>query len=143
MLVPDNRPPAPVEPVAPVGPQVKVHDAKDKNRLRTFPSLMSTPYELSLLEWHATGQLALIDVAAVGAEGPEGQGREDGAGRRREEDRAAGMIRALDVSPDGKYVRVTRMTKPFSYIVPVATSGRSTRCGTSTARCWRRSPTGR
>ena len=42
----------------------EVHDAKDKNRLRTFPSLMSTPYELQLLEWHATGQLALIDVAA-------------------------------------------------------------------------------
>ena len=29
------------------------------------------------------------------------------------------MITAVDVSPDGKYARVTRMTKPFSYIVPV------------------------
>ncbi len=33
------------------------------------------------------------------------------------------MIRALDVSPDGKYVRVTRMTKPFSYIVPASNFG--------------------
>ncbi len=33
------------------------------------------------------------------------------------------MIRALDVSPDGKYIRVTRMTKPFSYIVPVGSFG--------------------
>ena len=33
------------------------------------------------------------------------------------------MIRAIDVSPDGKYVRVTRMTKPFSYIVPAASFG--------------------
>ena len=39
-------------------------DDTDKNRLRTFPSLMSTPYEFQLLEWHATGQLALIDVRA-------------------------------------------------------------------------------
>ena len=82
MLVPDNRPPAPVEPVAPVGPQVKVHDAKDRNRLRTFPSLMSTPYELSLLEWHSTGQLALIDVAASAPRDPKAKVGEDGAGRR-------------------------------------------------------------
>ena len=33
------------------------------------------------------------------------------------------MIRSIDVSPDGKYVRVTRMTKPFSYIVPVSNFG--------------------
>ena len=40
---------------------MKIADS-DKNRLRTFPSLMTTPYEQALLEWHATGQLALIDV---------------------------------------------------------------------------------
>src|SRR5262249_3801211 len=58
-------------------------------------------------EWHATGQLALIDVATkfvktVGA---------------------PAMIRAIDVSPNGQYLRVTRMTKPFAYIVPVSSFG--------------------
>ena len=33
------------------------------------------------------------------------------------------MIRAIDASPDGKYVRVTRMVKPFSYDVPVSNFG--------------------
>ncbi len=33
------------------------------------------------------------------------------------------MLRSLDVSPDGKYVRITRMTRPFSYIVPVSNFG--------------------
>src|SRR4029079_6394411 len=33
------------------------------------------------------------------------------------------MIRAIDVSPDGKYTRVTRMTRPFSYDVPVGSFG--------------------
>ena len=33
------------------------------------------------------------------------------------------MIRAIDLAPDGKYVRVTRMLKPFSYDVPVASFG--------------------
>ena len=45
-------------------PEVRVSMSDDKNRLRTFPSLMSTPYEFQLLEWHATGQIALIDVAS-------------------------------------------------------------------------------
>ena len=61
VLVPDGAPPMPPAPTAPTGPTVKLADA-DKNRLRTFPSLMSTPYEKELLEWHATGQVALIDV---------------------------------------------------------------------------------
>ena len=33
------------------------------------------------------------------------------------------MVRSLDASPDAKYVRVTRMVKPFSYDVPVSSFG--------------------
>src|SRR5262249_47881272 len=60
---PDNRAPRPVEagPV-PSGPSVQV-SAGAKASLRTFPSLMTTPQDFALLRWHATGQLALIDVA--------------------------------------------------------------------------------
>ena len=43
------------------GPTVKIADT-DKNRLRTFPEPDDDAYEKQLLEWHATGQLALIDV---------------------------------------------------------------------------------
>jgi dipeptidyl aminopeptidase/acylaminoacyl peptidase len=106
VLVPDGRAPMPVAPLAPTGPVVKIADA-EKNRLRTFPSLMTTPYEQALLEWHVTGQLALIEVQTRAA-------RKVGA---------PAMIRAIDASPDGKYVRVTRMVKPFSYDVPVSNFG--------------------
>jgi dipeptidyl aminopeptidase/acylaminoacyl peptidase len=123
VLIPDNRAPMPVAPVAPIGPQVKVHDAKDKNRLRTFPSLVSTPYELSLLEWHATGQLALVDVPSAAPKDPKAKvvRMTPAAGVKKVGQPA--MFRSLDVSPDGKYVRVTRMVRPFSYIVPVANYG--------------------
>lgn len=106
VLVPAARAPMPVTPPAPTGPTVHVADP-EKNRLRTYRSLMSTPHDFALLEWHATGQLALID-AASGAVKTVG---------------APAMIRAADPSPDGKYVRVTRMTTPFSYIVPVGNFG--------------------
>jgi len=107
VLVPDGRPPMPQPPAAPPGPTVKIADAGKKNRLRTFASLMSTPYEQALLEWHATGQLALIDVASGAV---KTIGKPD-------------MIRSLDPSNDGAYVRVTRMVKPFSYDVPVNNFG--------------------
>jgi dipeptidyl aminopeptidase/acylaminoacyl peptidase len=107
VLVPDNRSPMPQEPQSPPGPSVKLALESDKNRLRTFPSLMSTPYQEQLLEWHATGQLALVDVA-------KGTAKKIGS---------PAMIRGIDLSPDGKYVRVTRMLKAFSYDVPVANFG--------------------
>jgi dipeptidyl aminopeptidase/acylaminoacyl peptidase len=107
VLVPDGRAPMPQPAAAPTGPSVKLAMETDKNRVRTFPSLMTTPYEEQLLEWHATGQLVLVDVA-------KGTAKKIGS---------PAMIRAIDVSPDGKFVRVTRMTKPFSYDVPVSNFG--------------------
>jgi dipeptidyl aminopeptidase/acylaminoacyl peptidase len=104
--IPDNRAAMPPAPSAPTGPTVKLADS-DRNRLRTFPSLMSTVYEKELLEWHATGQVALLDVQ-------KGTLRKVGG---------PAMVRAVDASPDAKYVRVTRMVKPFSYDVPVGSFG--------------------
>ena len=43
VLIPDGRGAMPPAPTAPSGPTVKLADSA-KNRLRTFPSLMSTPY---------------------------------------------------------------------------------------------------
>jgi dipeptidyl aminopeptidase/acylaminoacyl peptidase len=107
VLVPEPRPPIPVEPAVPLGPQVKLAEEKDKNRLRNFASLLATPYDQSLLEWHVTGQLALVDVQtrAVAKIGEPA------------------MIERFDASPDGRRLRVTRMVKPFSYLVPVGNFG--------------------
>lgn len=124
VLVPDGRAPMPASPVAPVGPQVKIAEGTDRNRLRTFPSLMSAAHEFELLEWHVTGQLALLDVAAA----PPARGArprpEKGAPPAGVHDIGKpAMIRSFDLSPDGKHARVTRITKPFSYIVPVSNFG--------------------
>jgi len=106
VLVPDGRAPMPPAPIEPIGPTVKIADS-ERNRLRTFASLMSTPHDKALLEWHATGQVALIDLQ-------KGAVKKIGG---------PAMIRGIDASPDGKYVRVTRMLKPFSYDVPVNNFG--------------------
>jgi dipeptidyl aminopeptidase/acylaminoacyl peptidase len=108
VLIPEPRAAAPVEPAIPRGPQVKLAEEKDKNRLRNFASLMKTPHDLALLEWHVTGQLALIDIQS----------------RTVSKIGAPAMIQRVDLAPDGKHIRVTRMAKPFSYIVPVGNFGR-------------------
>jgi len=107
VLVPDNRPPMPVQPAVATGPVVKTAEDLQKRRLRTFPSLMSTPYELQLFEWHATGQLAAIDIATKAV-------RKIGQPK---------MVRSISPSIDGKHAIVTTVTKPFSFIVPYGSFG--------------------
>lgn len=107
VLVPENRAAMPVEAMVPTGPQVK-RTEDGENVLRTYSSLMETPYDEGLLEWHLTGQLAVIDVET----------------RRASKMGEPEMIRSFDFSPTGEYARVTRTVKPFSYIVPVTSFGR-------------------
>ena len=108
VLPPEGRSARPLPPAVPTGPQVKVTE-DGENMLRNYASLMKTPYDEQLLEWHVTGQLALLDVAS----------------RRVEKVGPPTMIWAFDFSKDGEYVRVTKLEKPFSYVVQVSSFGRS------------------
>src|ERR1019366_5806247 len=68
---------------------------------------LEDPYEKATLKYYTTGQLVLIDVKTKVA-------KKVGA---------PGMIRSVDASRDGQYFRVTQMTEPFSYLVPVTNFG--------------------
>jgi dipeptidyl aminopeptidase/acylaminoacyl peptidase len=107
VLVPENRPPMPPKPPAATGPEIKVGE-EGENRVRTYPSLMGTPYEKDLLEWHWTGQLARIEVE----------------NRRITNIGEPTMIRSVNSSHDGEYFRVTRTVRPFAYTVPASSAGR-------------------
>lgn len=106
ILVPDDRTARPLPSRIPTGPQVKQTE-EGENILRTYASLMATPYDEELLEWHATGQLAVIDV-------------DD---RDVTEIGTPAMITSFDFSPTGQHARVETMKKPFSYVVPVRSFG--------------------
>ncbi len=106
VLVPARRGAAPMDPAVPTGPEVRLTEP-GKNVQRTYPSLLETPTDKARLEYYTTGQLALINV---------GNRRVHAIG-------APAMIRSVDVGMNGRYFRVTTMTKPFSYIVPVSNFG--------------------
>jgi dipeptidyl aminopeptidase/acylaminoacyl peptidase len=104
VVVPDGRGPAPVfgnKGIAD-GPEVRLTESRVIPQV-IHPSLLEDPFEKAELRYYTTGQLVLIDVKTKTA-------KKIGA---------PGMIRAADASPDGQYFRVTKMTEPFSYLVPV------------------------
>ena len=107
VLIPEDRARRPGAPPVPTGPRVKQTE-DGRNILRTYASLMATPHDEALLEWHGTGQLATIAVD----------------NRRVTEIGAPAMIRGFDFAPDGQHARVTTMQRPFSYVVPVNSFGR-------------------
>jgi dipeptidyl aminopeptidase/acylaminoacyl peptidase len=105
VLIPEPRMPMPKEAAVADGPLVRMTGGL-KNKTPTYASLMQSPFEKAQLEYYSTGQLARIDlkggVKAVGT---------------------PAMIESVDVAPDGKYLRVSVMQKPFSYLVPVSAFG--------------------
>ncbi|ODT03887.1 MAG: hypothetical protein ABS52_07300 [Gemmatimonadetes bacterium SCN 70-22] len=100
VLIPDGRKAEPKRPPIETGPLVRLTDAQ-KNKTRTYASLLRDQFEKDQMEYYVTGQLATIDVKS-GAVNRLG---------------APAMIAAVDPSGDGKYFRVTKLEKPFSYIV--------------------------
>jgi dipeptidyl aminopeptidase/acylaminoacyl peptidase len=106
VLVPENRAGPPAPPRVPTGPQVRF-TTPETNRIRTYPDLLETQHERALLAYYTTGQLVLVDVER----------------RRVRSVGTPAMIRSVDLSPDGRYARVSTMRKPFSYVVPVRQFG--------------------
>jgi dipeptidyl aminopeptidase/acylaminoacyl peptidase len=107
VLIPEGRGPEPVEPAIAEGPQVRLWTQAAKSPQRNFASLLETPHDQALLEYYVTGQLAVIDVRTRAV-------RKIGA---------PAMIIGVDPSPDGKYLRVTTLQKPFSYVVQMGNFG--------------------
>ncbi len=108
VLVPASRGPVPVLGNNGVdnGPQVRLTQSQAVPQPVHF-SLLQGPHDIALLDHYATGQLALLNVASRG-------------------ERLIGtphMIRDASVSADAAQVRITRVTKPYSYVVPVRSFG--------------------
>jgi dipeptidyl aminopeptidase/acylaminoacyl peptidase len=108
VLVPENRGAAPEHGAGGIedGPQVRLTGARAVPQPVHF-SLLQDPHDKALLTYYTKGQLALLDVKSKAVR-PIG---------------APATIRDLDAAPDGAFVRVTRMTEPYSYLVPVSSFG--------------------
>jgi dipeptidyl aminopeptidase/acylaminoacyl peptidase len=107
VLLPDGRKAEPKKPEIATGPLVRTWFDGIKDAERNYASLLAEPFDMELLEYYATGQLAVIDVKTKAV-------RKIGA---------PAMISSVDASPDAQYFRVTTMQKPFSYVVQYSSFG--------------------
>ncbi|HJS80214.1 MAG TPA: hypothetical protein VJ748_06285, partial [Vitreimonas sp.] len=102
-FVPEGRGAAPAAPNAPAGPVVQESEGRAAPA-RTYQDLLQAPHDEALFEHYFTAQLARVD-AATGAASPMG---------------GPGLYLGADPSPDGRYLLVTRVKQPFSYVVPAS-----------------------
>lgn len=88
------------------GPQVRITGERAVPQPVHF-SLLEGPHDKAMLEYYTIGQLALLDV------------------RSRAERRIGTpqLFRSVDVSSDAQQLRITRITTPYSYLVPVSSFG--------------------
>jgi dipeptidyl aminopeptidase/acylaminoacyl peptidase len=101
-LVPAGRGPAPVESPVPPGPNVHENYGKAAPA-PTYEDLLRTAYDDALFAYYFTSQLAAINTA-TGARTPIGQ---------------PAIVGNVTPSPNGQYVLVTKIKKPFSHTVPM------------------------
>lgn len=101
-LVPAGRGPAPAEPLVPTGPNIQENHGKAAPT-PTFEDMIKTNHDEDLFEYYFTSQLATIDSAT---------GKKTLIGR-------PGILENVTPSPNGEYILVSRIKRPFSRFLPM------------------------
>ena len=99
--IPEGRGNPPTPPSVPVGPNIQETAGKFV-KVQTYQDLLKTPFDETLFDYYATSQLLRVDVTT-------GQTQKLGA---------PGIYASADCSPDGNFILVYRIKKPYSYSVP-------------------------
>ena len=102
-FVPAGRGQSPAAPAAPSGPNIQ-ENYGNPGPVRTYQDLLASAHDESLFEYYMQSQLGIVD-ATSGRMAPVGQ---------------PGMISAASASPDGRFMLVTRVKRPFSRLLPSA-----------------------
>jgi len=100
-LIPEGRGRPPEPSAIPVGPNVQEGSGRP-TPVRTYQDLLRTPHDEALFDYYARAQLAVVDIA---------NGRRSHIG-------SPDIFQTVEPSPDGRYLLVARVHRPYSYLVP-------------------------
>ena len=101
LTVSPTRGPAPADEVVPEGPHVQESLGGGRGVV-THEDMLQTPHDEKVWEYYATSQLAVVDIA-TGKATPLGK---------------PAIYESARPSPDSKYIIVTAIHRPFSYLYP-------------------------
>jgi len=90
----------PIAPEVPATPVVQ-ENAGEAAPARTYQDLLETPHDEDVFEWFVSSDLLRVSM----------DGTVTDLGR-------SGMISSMDPSPDGRFILLETMHRPFSYLVP-------------------------
>ncbi|CAN6325442.1 unnamed protein product [Urochloa humidicola] len=99
--IPVTRGAPPQKPSVPSGPKIQSNETKNVVQVRTFQDLLKDEYDADLFDYYATSQLVLASLD--GTVKPIG---------------SPAVYTSIDPSPDDKYLMVSSIHRPYSYIVP-------------------------
>jgi dipeptidyl aminopeptidase/acylaminoacyl peptidase len=101
-FTPDGRGPEPVEPAVPAGPVIEETSGRE-SPARTYQDLLEDPYDEALFDHYLTVQLGRVDLQGTVTRIAE-----------------PGIVSDFSPSPDGRYVLVEWVHRPYSYRVPIS-----------------------
>ncbi|XP_027353350.1 probable glutamyl endopeptidase, chloroplastic isoform X2 [Abrus precatorius] len=99
--IPLSRGAPPKKPFVPGGPKIQSNEEKNIIQVRTFQDLLKDEYDEDLFDYYATSQLVLASL--------DGTAKEIGP---------PAVYTSMDPSPDRKYVLISSIHRPYSFIVP-------------------------
>lgn len=98
--IPAERGPVPAAPLAPSGPVIQQNLGRT-TPARTYQDMLQNTHDEDLFDYYFTSEVVAIDL----------DGRVTGLNR-------TGVISTMSPSPDGNYLMLTTLSRPYSYIVP-------------------------
>nr|XP_011465337.1 PREDICTED: probable glutamyl endopeptidase, chloroplastic isoform X2 [Fragaria vesca subsp. vesca] len=99
--IPLSRGDPPKKPLVPFGPKIQSNEQKNIIQVRTFQDLLKDEYDEDLFDYYATSQLVLASL--------DGTIKEIGP---------PAVYTSMDPSPDHKYLLISSLHRPYSFIVP-------------------------
>ncbi len=99
-FVSPSRGASPATPLVPPGPNIQEHRGT-MAPVRTYEDMLTSVHDEALFDYYATSQLAFVD--ATGQRSPAG---------------TPAIFETVAPSPDGNYVLVSRVHRPYSWLVP-------------------------
>eukprot|EP01018_Ginkgo_biloba_P008717 Gb_40375 [translate_table: standard] len=99
--IPSSRGEPPKKPLIPSGPKIQSNEEKNVVQVRTYQDLLKDKYDEDLFDYYATSQLLWVSLdGTIKPIGPPA------------------IYTSIDPSPDRKYLMVTSIHRPYSFIVP-------------------------
>ncbi|KAL4375903.1 hypothetical protein GQ457_02G002180 [Hibiscus cannabinus] len=99
--IPLSRGDLPKKPLVPSGPKIQSNEQKSVIQVRTYQDLLKDEYDEDLFDYYATSQLVLVSL--------DGKVKEVGS---------PAVYTSMDPSPDEKYILISSIHRPYSFIVP-------------------------